>query len=81
MAEWIVNEPTVTNKRVVKLTVNLGEEVYEVLKDIAKKRGITVTEAIRQAISTEKLVQDTLDGGGKILTQDTHGKMYQIVFR
>jgi predicted transcriptional regulator len=69
------------SKRLIKLTVNLSPEVYDALKALAARRGLTVTEALRQAISTAKWVQDTLDHGEKILKQDPRGNLFEIVFR
>ena len=53
--------------KVTRLSVNLSREVADALKSIATERGITLTEAIRRAISTQKFIEDVLDRGGKIL--------------
>ncbi len=64
-----------------KVTVNLSDETIEDLKEVAEKRGITLTEAIRKAIATEKFVQDERDEGGKILIEKPGGRVREVEFR
>jgi predicted transcriptional regulator len=64
-----------------KVTVNLSDETIEDLREVANRRGITLTEAIRQAIATEKFVQDERDGGGKILIEKPGGRVREVEFR
>src|SRR6266568_7588877 len=71
--------PTAT-KRLIKLTVNVSSEAYTALKEMAAQRGVTVTEMLRQAISTAKWVQDTTAQGEKILKQDRQGHLFEVVF-
>ncbi|SRR6266571_893535 len=70
-----------TPKRLIKLTVNVSSEAYTALKEMAAQRGVTVTEMLRQAISTAKWVQDTTAQGEKILKQDRQGHLFEVVFR
>ena len=58
----------------VKVSVNLPEETVETLRALAKKRGITMTEALRKAIANEKFLNDAKDEGAKILIQDEKSK-------
>ena len=65
-----MTEAVATNKdsaKSTRLSVNLSQEVADALKAIATDRGITLTEGIRRAISTQKFVEDVLNRGGKIL--------------
>ncbi|MCI0634934.1 MAG: ribbon-helix-helix domain-containing protein [Actinobacteria bacterium] len=64
-----------------KVTVNLSDETIEDLKAVAEKRGITLTEAIRKAIATEKFVQDERDEGAKILIEKPGGRVREVEFR
>ncbi len=51
----------------VRLNVNLNDESAAALKEIADKRGITVTEATRRAIAWLKFIDDeVVEGGRKI---------------
>jgi len=65
----------------IKISANLSPEVVDALKTIAKKRGITMTEALRRAISTEKFLLDTIEDNGKILIEDKKKNMHQVIFR
>ncbi len=58
----------------VRLSINLNDELAEVLKTIADKRGITATEAIRRAIAWYKFIDDeVIDGGSRIQLVDRDG--------
>jgi predicted DNA-binding protein len=67
--------------KVVKVSFNLAPEVVDVLKDLASKRGMTVTDVLRRAIGTEKFVQNEIDKGGKILVEEKDKSIKQVVFR
>jgi predicted transcriptional regulator len=65
-----------------KVTVNLPDEVITALGALATKRGITKTEALRQAIVNEKFFQDTHDSGDEVLIRDTKkDTVSRVVFR
>lgn len=66
---------------VKKVTVNLSDETIRDLQEVADKRGITLTEAIRRAIATEKFVQDERDEGSKILVEKPGGRVREVEFR
>ena len=68
-------------KSVVKLTVNLSEEVYNTLKDLATQQSTTVTEALRKAISTENFIRKAETDNAKILIEDKDKNLKQVVFR
>jgi hypothetical protein len=66
----------------VRLTVNLSDEVAQALRELAEKRGTTVSEALRRAISTEKFINDKIEKGERVLLEDPDGnKQREIVFR
>ena len=54
-------------KKQPRLSVNMNEETAQALKE---KNGLSVTEAVRRAISVYKFVNDELESGRKILTMD-----------
>lgn len=64
-----------------KVTVNLGDEVQAALNEIATKRGISMTEALRQAIANEKFLQDEINQGSKILIEDKDKNVQRVVFK
>jgi len=64
----------------VKISANLSSTVIDALKDIAAKRGISMTEALRQAISHEKYFQDAIDQDHKILLEEPKsGRLREVV--
>lgn len=67
---------------VVKLTVNVSKENYDLLKSLAKSRSSTVTEVLKHAIGTEKFFdQATREEQGKILVEDKKGNVREVVFQ
>ena len=65
----------------VKLSVNLPEDTVSKLREIAEKRGITLTEALRRAISHERFLEDEVENGGKVLVEKPDKTVREIVFR
>ena len=65
----------------VKVTVNLTEDEVATLKDLAGKKGTTVTSTLRQAIALQKIVEDADKRGDKVLIEDRDKTLRQIVFR
>jgi predicted DNA-binding protein len=66
---------------VIKMSVNLPAAAVKVLKKLAKKRGLTMTDVLRQAIGTEKFIEDVNEAEGKVLVEDKQGHVRQLVFR
>jgi predicted transcriptional regulator len=73
--------PMPSNPDVVRLSVNLSPEAADALKAIADERHTTITEVVRDAIATEKFLQDEVARESKILVQDKSGNVREIVFR
>jgi predicted transcriptional regulator len=67
--------------KVIKMSVNLSADVVKALKELAEKRGSTMTEVLRQAIGTEKFIEEVNEDEGKILVEDKKGRVRQLVFR
>jgi predicted transcriptional regulator len=63
-----------------KVTVNLPDETVDAIKDIAEKRGTTVTEALRQVIEGQRFLQDEMENGNKLLIQNPDQSVRQVVF-
>jgi len=66
-------------QRVVRLSVNLSPTVLDELKGYADKNGITVTEAVRHAISVLKFV-DQAQADRTPLYIEEHGKLRKVQF-
>lgn len=65
----------------VKVIVNLGLEVVEALRHLAAKRNTTITEVLRQAIGTEKFLDEVCEDQGTVLVEDARGRVRQLVPR
>jgi len=63
----------------VKISANLAPEVVAALRDLAEKRGTSMTEVLRRAISMEKFIDDEIDRGGKLLVETADQEIKQVV--
>jgi hypothetical protein len=62
------------------LSVNLSQEVADALRAIVLKRKISITEAVRRAISLLKFVEDAMDDGGKFLIVRSGEEPRELIF-
>jgi Ribbon-helix-helix protein, copG family len=71
-----------TEKTVAKrVNVSLSEETIALLQGIARRRGVSMTEAVRIAIKTEDYIEQQIESGGKILIEKPDKTMREVVFR
>lgn len=63
----------------VRLNADLAPDVAKALEALARKQNVSLSEAVRRAISTESFLQQKRDSGSKILVED-HGKIQELVF-
>lgn len=68
-------------KKMVKLTVNLSQEVIDAVEELAERVGCTRTEVLRRAIGTHKYMMDEVRKGNKILIEDKQGKLREVIFQ
>lgn len=61
-----------------KISALLSDEAMAALQNLAAKKGVTITEVLGQAISSEVFMAHVEDAGGKILVQEKDGKVQQI---
>jgi predicted DNA-binding helix-hairpin-helix protein len=54
-------------KVTTRLSVNINDETAEALKELAARRGTTVTEVVRRAVSVYKFVEDEVGDKGKTM--------------
>ena len=66
--------------KTTKLSVLLSSSVVEDIRQLATKRKVTMTEVIRDAIGTEKFIEEE-KSRSKFLLEDSNGKLRQVVFR
>ncbi len=65
--------------KLVRLNVNLNQETADALKEIADDAGISLTEAVRRAISVYKFVDDEIESGNRVQTVNPNGEVRQLV--
>ena len=63
-----------------KVTVNLPDQTVEAIQEIAKKRGTTVTEALKQVIESQRFLQDEVDSGSKVLSKGPDQNFREVLF-
>lgn len=74
-------ESQAPDETVIKMIVNLSPEVIGALRHLAKRRNTTMTEVLRQAIGTEKFLDEVSDDQGRVLVEDKRGRVRQLVPR
>ena len=67
--------------KLIKMSVNLPAGAVKTLRELAAKRRTTMTEVLRQAIGTEKFINEVNNAKGKVLIEDKRGRVRQLVFR
>jgi predicted DNA-binding protein len=61
-----------------RVNVNFSDDTYEVLKQIAAKKGKTMSEVLRDAIALEEWVTEELTGGSRLLIE-RDGEVREVV--
>jgi predicted transcriptional regulator len=65
--------------KTIKLSVNLSTDVVDTIRRLAEKRHVTMTEVIRDAVGTEKFLEDAR-GHSRFLLEDERGEIREVVF-
>ena len=78
--EGIVQEDTLEMLAPVRFSLNLPFGAAKVVKEVAKKDDISVTEVFRRAIAIMKLMDDEREAGNRIQTVDPSGNATGIYF-
>lgn len=63
-----------------KITVSLTDEAAEAVETMAEEAGISVSEAIRRAISMQRFFNTELKQGSTVLLRDKNGDTERITF-
>jgi metal-responsive CopG/Arc/MetJ family transcriptional regulator len=64
----------------VKLTVNVVRNLYQKLERVASRRGVTVTEALQEALAVYTFIDETLENGEQFFIADHQGRLRQVFF-
>ena len=70
-----------TPQDVVKVTVNLPEQMVAQLKELAASEGESFTQALKEAIAMKLYIEDALGEGAKLLLELPDKSLREIVFR
>jgi len=63
-----------------RVNANIEGAAYEALKELAKSKGKTMTEILRDALTLEKFVADLFKNGGKLLVEEG-GQIKELLVR
>jgi hypothetical protein len=63
----------------VKISANLPVKIYNALKELADSEGVSMTEVLRSAISTEKFLHEEGKAGSTFLVRTKKGDLKQII--
>ena len=63
-----------------EIEVVISDEAYEALQEIAERRGITVADALKEALALEKWYLETKEDGGHILVRHKDGDVQELVY-
>ena len=66
-------------QNLVRLSVNLSPTVFVELKSYADRKGVSVTEAVRRAVSVLTYVDEAQDRGASLNIEE-NGKLKEIQF-
>jgi hypothetical protein len=67
-------------RKLIKMSVNITPELLDALKNLARKRGTSVTSVLWAAIKTEIYLDGVIAKGDIVLIKDKRGKMQRLVF-
>lgn len=70
-----------TASKLTRLNVNLNAETAQALRSLCESRGITATEAIRQAVSVYSYIEGETTQGRKVQVVDESRKtIHELIF-
>jgi len=64
---------------IITLKADISAEVANTLKDLAERRGVSMTRMLQQAIVHEKFFQDVLDKKQKVLIEEGPGRFSEVL--
>jgi hypothetical protein len=64
----------------VKASFNLPRAELDLLRELAERRSVSVTQALRQALVSEIFLQEMADEGKSLLVEDPNGPTKEVVF-
>ncbi len=62
-----------------RVNVDFSNDAYEVLTNIAQRKGQTVSGVLRDALALEKLYDDTIRENGRVLVEREDGSLREVI--
>ncbi len=62
------------------MSVSFSDDAYRTLEELARRKGTTMSEVLRDAISLEAYAEKVREEGNRLLVEDD-GKFREIVIR
>ncbi|MFW3631242.1 ribbon-helix-helix protein, CopG family [Rhodococcus qingshengii] len=76
----VPTSPAVDQTKPIRLSVNMNNETADALREIADRYGVSVTEAVRRAISVAHFVEQETRAGKTVQIEDPKtGKVRELV--
>jgi hypothetical protein len=75
----IAEEETKKARSSRRVNVDFSNDAYEVLTNIAQRKGQTVSGVLRDALALEKLYDDTVLKNGRILVEREDGSLREVI--
>jgi hypothetical protein len=66
--------------KTIKMSLNLPPEVVGIIRQLAAKRQVTMTDVIRDAVETANFL-DAAKSHSKVLLEDKKGNLRELIFR
>ncbi len=63
-----------------RMSVSFSDDAYRTLEELARRKGTTMSEVLRDAISLEAYAEKVREEGNRLLVEDD-GKFREIVIR
>ncbi len=63
-----------------EIEVVISDEAYEALEDIAHRRGIGISDALKEAVALEKWYLEAKEDGRRVIVLDESGDAQELVY-
>lgn len=67
--------------KLIKTSVTLPKEMVATLARLSARTGSSMTDVVRRAIQTKRLIDETQRRGGKVLLKQPDNSIRQVIFR
>ncbi len=62
-----------------RVNVNFSDDAYELLNEMAERRGTTISGVLRDALALEKLYEETILENGRVLLERPDCSLREVV--